>query len=158
MWRHPENSSYLIYLKFSGLQKLSLIRADGNRRVFQALLQHCNLMGIGAATEGCVPAVPDSPWVLQGTRMLKDSGWICTVGEELGSIFLAGNRHTDGVLCHRNRGITYKTIKAQTGNMEDIARSKDNRRAIHCWRIVFGNLILVIKATISPLPLRIICA
>ena len=105
-------------------------------------------MGIGAATEGCVPAVPDSPWVLQGTRMLKDSGWICTVGEELGSIFLAGNRHTDGVLCHRNRGITYKTIKAQTGNMEDIARSKDNRRAIHCWRIVFGNLILVIKLAV----------
>ena len=32
--------------------------------------------------------------------------------------------------------------------MEDIARSKDNRRAIHRRRIVFGNLILIIKLTV----------
>ena len=36
--RHPENSSNLIDLKFSGFQKLCLFRRDANRRIFHSFL------------------------------------------------------------------------------------------------------------------------
>ena len=41
--RDPEDSSYLVDLKFARLEELCLLRRNGDRRVLHAFLQHGDL-------------------------------------------------------------------------------------------------------------------
>ena len=51
MWRNTENASYLIDLKFAGLQELRLFGGNGDRCIFHALLEHGDLAAIGTAAK-----------------------------------------------------------------------------------------------------------
>ena len=52
---------------------------------------------------------------LVGYSLIARRGTIC---KELGTILFAGNGHTNGILRHGNRRISYQSVKSQTGNMK----------------------------------------
>src|SRR5699024_4145449 len=91
--RHSENSSDLIDLEFSRLQKLRLFRRDADGRVFHALLQYSDLVAVAAAAEGRLPALPHPLGVFDSAGMFQHTAGSRAVGEELGPVLLTGNRH-----------------------------------------------------------------
>ena len=118
--RDPENSSNFIDLEFACFQELRLLRRDTDGRVFHAFFQNGDFIGVTAAAEGGLPALPYTLRVFDGAGVFQHTTGRRTVSKELGSVFLTGNRHADGVLCHSDGAVTHQTVKAQTGNVQHI--------------------------------------
>ena len=148
MWRHSENSSYLIDLKFSGFEELCFVGRDRDRRVFHAFLQHRHLVRVGTAAEGRIPALSHLARVFQHTRMLQHTAGGGTIGVELTAIFLCGDGKTDGVLRHCNRTVSNQTIKPQTRNVKDILWLENDRAAFHGMGIIGTKLVLIVELTV----------
>ena len=117
--RDSENSSDFIDLKFACFQELRLLRRDADGRVFHAFFQNGDFIGVATATEGGLPAFPHTLRIFDGTWMLQHTARSGTVGEELCTIFLAGNRHADSVLCHCDGTVADQTIEAESGDMQN---------------------------------------
>ena len=115
-----ENSSNLINLEFSCFEELRLLRRDADGRVFHAFFQHSDLIGIAAAAEGRLPALPHTLWVFDCAGMFQHAARSGTVGEELCTVLLTGDRHADGVLRHSDGTVTDQPVKAQAGDMQHI--------------------------------------
>ena len=116
--RHSENSSDLIDLEFACFEELGLLRRDADGRVFHALLQHGDFIGIAAATEGRLPAFPHTLRVFDGAGVFQHTARSGTVGEEFRAVLLTGDSHADGVLRHSDGAVAHQTVKAQAGDME----------------------------------------
>ena len=117
MGRHSENSSDLIDLEFSCFEELRLLRRDADGRVFHALLQNGDLVGVAAAAEGGLPALTDTLGVFDGTGVFQNAARSRAVCEELSAVFLAGDGHADGVLRHSDGRIAHQPVKAQAGDV-----------------------------------------
>ena len=116
----PENSSNLIDLEFSCFKELCLLRRDADGRVFHAFFQHGDFVCVAAAAEGGLPALPYTLRVFDGAGVFQHTTGRRTVSKELGSVFLTGNRHADGILRHSDGTVAHQTVKAQAGDMEHI--------------------------------------
>ena len=143
--RHPENSSDLIDLEFSRFQKLRLLRRDADGRVLHALLQHGDLVAVGAAAEGGLPAFPHPLGVFDGAGMLQHTAGSCAVGEELSPVLLTGNRHANGVLGHGNGTVPHQPVKAQAGDVQYIRGRQVDGNALHGGRVFGAGGILVVE-------------
>ncbi len=120
MGRHSENSSDLIDLEFPRFEELRLFRRNADRRIFHALLQNGDLVGVAAATEGRLPALPHTLGVFDGAGVFQHAARSGAVGEELSAILLAGDCHADGVLRHSDRRVAYQAVETQTGDVQHI--------------------------------------
>ena len=147
--RHSENSSDLIDLEFSRLQKLRLLRRDADGRVLHALLQHGNLVAVGAAAEGGLPAFPHPLGVFDGAGMFQHTAGSRAVGEELSPVLLTGNRHADGVLGHGNGTVTYQPVEAQAGDVQHIRWRQVDGDALHGGRVLGAGGVLVVEPTLG---------
>ena len=137
MRRHPEYPGDLIDLELPCFQELGLLRRYGYRRIFHAFFQNGNLVRITASAESCLPALPDSCRIFDRTGMLQHTGRCRTVRKELAAVFFRSYRKPYGVLCHSNRRISHKPVKAKPRDMQHIRRMKD-----HKGLIIFRKLIL----------------
>ena len=135
-----ENSSDLIDLEFACFEELRLLRRNADGRVFHAFFQHGNLIGIAAAAEGGLPALPHTLRVFDRAGVFQHTARCGTVGEELCAVFLTGDSHADGVFRHSDGAVTDQTVKAQTGDVKHIR-----------WLKRYGKLLILngfIRATI----------
>ena len=107
-------------MKLSCFEKLRLLRRDADRRVFHAFFQHGDLIGIAAAAEGRLPALPYTLRVFDRAGVFQHTARSSAVGEELRTVLLAGNGHADGVLRHSDGAVTDQTVKTQAGNVQHI--------------------------------------
>lgn len=130
--RNAVNTGDLIDLKFSCLQKLRLFRRDTNCLKLHTLLKYGDFMRVAVALIGGVPALLDTPNVLDNTRMLQHAAGVRAVGKKAGAVFLGGEGHADGVLRHSDWAITDQTIEAQSGDMEDFITAE---RDIPAFRV-----------------------
>ena len=149
MGRHPEDTGDLIDLELPRFQKLRLFRGDADGRVLHALFQHGNLIAVAAAAEGGLPAFPDTLRVFDGTRMLQDAARSCAVGKELCPVFLTGNRHADGVLCHSDGGIAHQPVKAKPWDVQHIEGAQVYGHALHGRRVIHADGVFVIKLSLA---------
>ena len=140
-------------MEFAGFQELRLFRGDPYGRVFHALLQDGDLIGISAAAKGGLPAFPDALGVFDGAGMLQHATRSRTVGEELGSVFLAGDGHADGVLGHGDGAVAYQAIKAKTGDVQHIGGAKIRYITLHGGCIIGTSRVLVVQLT-SPVSIH----
>ena len=111
MGRHPEDPRDLINLELPRLQKLCLLRRNGNRRILHPLFQNRHLVCIPTSAKSRLPAFPHPARILDRPRMLQHSRRGSAVRKELTSVFLRGNRQADRILRHRDRRIPYQTVK-----------------------------------------------
>ena len=126
MRRHSKNSGYLVYLKFSCFKELRLLRRNADGSVFHALLKHSDLSAVGTPAELRLPRFTNLSRVLYCSRVLKHAAWRCAVRKELSAEFLGRNCKSDSVLRHCNRRVADKSVKTKSGNMQDIARRKND--------------------------------
>ena len=49
------------------------------------------------------------------------------IGKELCAVFLTGNRHANGVLCHSDGTVAHQAVKTQTGNVKHFGWVKIDR-------------------------------
>ena len=149
MRRHPEDPGDLIDLELSRIQKLCLLRVDGDWRILHPFFENGYLPGILAATEGRLPAVPDLLRILQDARMLEDTGWCGTILKELTTVFLTGHRESDAVFRHRDRAVSDKAVKTKSRDLHHLVRSELYDRLFHSRRIgSLGPEILVVDVSV----------
>ena len=127
MGRDSENSSDLIDLEFAGLKELRLFGADADRRVFHTFFQYGDLIGVAAAAEGGLPALPHTLRVFDRAGVFQHTARSGTVGKEFCAVFLAGNSHADGVLRHSDGTVAHQAVKAQTGDVKHLGRVEIDR-------------------------------
>lgn len=120
--RHSENSSYLVYLKFSCFKKLRLLGRNTYRSVFHAFFEHSNLSAVGTPAELRLPRFTNLCRVFNRSRVFKDAAWRCAVRKELSAELLSRNGKPDSVLRHCNRRVANKSVKPKTGDMQNIVR------------------------------------
>ena len=147
MGRHSENSSDLIDLKFSCFEELCLFRRDADGRVFHALLQHSDFIGVSAAAEGGLPAFPHTLRVFDGAGVFQHAARSGTVGEEFRTVLLTGDSHADGVLRHSDGAVTDQTVKAQTGDVEHFRGMKRYGEVLILDGFIRATVIGVVKPT-----------
>ena len=123
--RHSENSSYLVYLKFSCFKKLRLLGRNTDGSVFHTLLKYSDLSAVGTPAELRLPRFTNLCRVLYRSGVFKDAAWRCAVRKELSAELLSRNGKTDSVLRHCNRRVTHKPIKAKPWDMQHIARREN---------------------------------
>ncbi len=145
MGRHSENSSDLIDLEFSGFEELRLLRRDADGRVFHAFLQNGDLIGVAAAAEGGLPALPDTLGVFDGARVFQDPSRSRAVSEELRAVLLAGDCHADGVLCHSDGRVAHQPVKAQAGDVQHVRGPEDDGLVFGADGLVIAPLIAVVE-------------
>ena len=148
MGRHSENSSDLIDLKFSCFEELRLLRRDADGRVFHAFFQHGDLIGIAAAAEGGLPALPHPLRVFDRAGVFQHTARSGTVGKELCSVLLTGDCHADGVLRHSDGTVAHQTIKAQAGDVKNIRRLKRYGEFLIFYSFVRATVIGVVQPTV----------
>ena len=124
---HSENSSDFIDLEFACFEELRLLRRDADGRVFHAFFQYGDLIGVAAAAEGGLPALPHTLWVFDRAGVFQHTARGGAVGEELCTVFLTGNRHANGVLCHSDGTVAHQAVKTQTGNVKHFGWVKIDR-------------------------------
>ena len=81
--------------------------------------------------------------------MLQDTARGRTVGKELRPVFLTGNRHADGVLCHSDGGIAHQPVKAKPGDVQHIGRMQPDKTAFDRRRVIHADGVFVIKLSIA---------
>ena len=82
MGRDSENSSDLIDLKFACFEELRLLRRDADGRVLHAFFQHGDLIGVAAAAEGGLPALPHTLRIFDRAGVFQHTARCRAVGEE----------------------------------------------------------------------------
>ena len=68
--------------------------------------------------------------------MFQNTGGRSTVGKKLGSELFTGNSHTDGVFRHSNGTVSNETIKAKSGDVQNIRWVE-----CHCKILIFNRFI-----------------
>ena len=121
MGRYSENAGNFIYLKLACFQKLRLFGRYGHLVEFKTFLQNRYFVGV-CASELRLPAFsePVGLFRLDDTGVFQYAARIRTVGEKSSAVVLRCKGKPHGVLCHRNRRVTYKAVKAQAGDMQDV--------------------------------------
>ncbi|MPM52570.1 hypothetical protein SDC9_99330 [bioreactor metagenome] len=112
MGRDPENSSYLIDLKFPCLQKLRLFGRNGDRRILEPFLKYGDFIAVDAAAKGGLPALSYPFRVLYGAGVLQHAAGCCAVGKEFSAVFFGSDSKTHSIFCHCNRRIADQSVKA----------------------------------------------
>ena len=125
--RDSENSSNFIDLEFSCFEELCLLRRDADRRIFHTFFQYGDFVCVSAATEGGLPALTHTLRVFDRTGVFQHTARSGTVGEEFCTVFLTGNRHANGVLCHSDGTVAHQAVKTQTGNVKHFGWVKIDR-------------------------------
>ena len=121
MRRHSENTGNFIYLKLTCFQKLRLFRRYGHLMEFKTFLQNRYFVCI-CASKLRLPAFsePVGLFRLDDTGVFQHTARVRTVGKKRSAVILGCKGKSHGVLCHRNRRVTYKAVKAQAGDMQDV--------------------------------------
>ena len=97
-------------------------RASCDGLIGHAFFKDGNAVRIAAALIDGVPAFADTLGVFDHIRMLQDAARLCAVLIEGRAVFITGQPHADGLLCHGNRAVTDKAVKAKAGNMKNVLR------------------------------------
>ena len=124
---HSEDSSDFIDLEFSCFEKLRLLRRDADGRIFHAFLKHCDFVCVSTAAEGGLPALPHTLRILDRAGVFQHTARGGPIGKELCTVFLTGNRHANGVLCHSDGTVAHQAVKTQTGNVKHFGWVKIDR-------------------------------
>ena len=124
MGRDSENSSDFIDLEFACFEELRLLRRDTDGRVLHAFFQYGNFVCIAAAAEGGLPALPHTLRIFDRAGVFQHTARCSTVGEEFGSVLLAGDSHADGIPCHSDGAVADQTVKAESRYVEYIRGMK----------------------------------
>ena len=143
--RDTENPRNLVDLKFSGFQKLCLLRRNGDGRVFHAFLQDCHLAGVSGPAELTHPGIPYTLRIFDGAGVLQHTAWSCTVCKEFCTVFLRCNGESDGVLRHGNRRVSDKAVKAKPRYMQNILRHQHCGGTFHRGCIIGRCRVLVVE-------------
>ena len=146
--RDSENSSDLIDLEFACFQELCLLRRDADGRVLHAFFQYGDLIGVAAATEGRLPALPHTLRVFDGAGVFQHTTRCGTVGEEFRAILLTGNRHADSILCHSDGAVANQAIEAESGDMQHIRRLKRYGELLVLDSFVRATIIGVVQTAV----------
>jgi len=134
---HAEDARDLVDLELARLEELSLLGRDRDRRVLHPLLEDGDLVRVRRAAELPLPGVAQPRGVFHGPRMLQHPAGGGPVGEELGPVLLAGDRHADGVLGHRDWRVAHQAVESQAGYVEHFGGVEHHRGALH-RRCVLG--------------------
>ena len=84
-------------------------------------------MGIFAALINGVPGIAHALWVFHHAWMLQHAARLRAVLIKGRAVFVAGEAHADGLLCHGDGAVSDEAVKAQTGNMKNVLRRKNHR-------------------------------
>ena len=147
--RHSENSSYLVYLKFSCFKELCLFGRNTDGSVFHTLLKYSNLSAVGTPAELRLPRFTNLCRVLNRTWVFKHATWRCAVRKELSAELLGCNCKPDSVLRHCNRRVTNKSVKPKSGNMQDIARRENDFIFLAADCFVRATVVFVVQRSIG---------
>lgn len=116
MGRNSENSSDLINLEFACFQELRLLWRDADGRIFHTFLKHCDFIGIAAAAEGGLPALPHTLRVFDSAGVFQHTARSGAVGKEFRTVFLTSDSHADSVFCHSDGAVANQAIEAESGD------------------------------------------
>jgi len=100
------------------------------------------------AAELALPRIAQAGRVLHRSRVLQHPAWGSPVGEELRPILLAGDRHADGVLGHRNRRVAHQPIKTKTGYVQYLGGIEYHRVSLHGGSVLGAGGVLVVELAV----------
>ena len=145
MRRHSENSSNFIDLEFTSFEELRLFRGNTDGRVFHAFFKYSDLSAVGTPAELRLPRFTNLSRVFYCSRVLKHAAWRCAVRKELCAELLSRNCKPDSVLCHCNRRVANKSVKAKPGNVQHIVWGKNNLVLLTANCLVISAIMLVVQ-------------